>query len=118
VARRIAFGFVLTPKHGKSSAEQLKLWGDTEAPAFWQRRFYDFNVWSEKKLKEKLLHLHRNPVQRKLVQHPKDWPWSSWSFYAHSAGMIAVDLGDAMKQYRKPAPLRPKGAAPKPTLAR
>jgi len=25
-----------------------------ESPAFWQRRFYDFNVWSEKKLKEKL----------------------------------------------------------------
>ena len=25
-----------------------------ESPAFWQRRFYDFNVWSERKLKEKL----------------------------------------------------------------
>ncbi|MDQ1390651.1 MAG: REP-associated tyrosine transposase [Acidobacteriaceae bacterium] len=52
------------------------------APAFWQRRFYDFNVWSEKKLKEKLHYMHRNPVDRKLVQHPQNWPWSSWSFYA------------------------------------
>ncbi len=49
---------------------------------FWQRRFYDFNVWSEKKLKEKLEYMHANPVQRKLVQHPKDWPWSSWAHYA------------------------------------
>ena len=53
-----------------------------EEAHFWQRRFYDFNVWSEKKLKEKLEYMHANPVQRKLVQHPKDWPWSSWAHYA------------------------------------
>ncbi|MGC2144115.1 MAG: hypothetical protein WA619_09850, partial [Candidatus Acidiferrum sp.] len=41
-----------------------------------------FNVWSEKKLKEKLEYMHANPVQRKLVEHPKDWPWSSWAYYA------------------------------------
>jgi|SRR5580698_452 putative transposase len=55
---------------------------ETEKAPFWQRRFYDFNVWSEKKLKEKLEYMHANPVQRKLVQHPKDWAWSSWSHYA------------------------------------
>ena len=49
---------------------------------FWQRRFYDFNVWSEKKLREKLQYMHANPVQRKLVQHPRDWLWSSWAHYA------------------------------------
>ena len=53
-----------------------------EKAHFWQRRFYDFNVWSEKKLTEKLEYMHANPVQRKLVQHPQDWPWSSWSHYA------------------------------------
>jgi len=26
--------------------------------------------------------MHPNPVIRGLVKHPKDWPWSSWSFYA------------------------------------
>jgi putative transposase len=57
--------------------------GNTREEAhFWQRRFYDFNVWSEKKLKEKLEYMHANPVQRKLVEHPKDWPWSSWAHYA------------------------------------
>jgi len=25
--------------------------------------------------------MHANPVIRGLVEHPKDWPWSSWSFY-------------------------------------
>jgi putative transposase len=46
-------------------------------PCFWQRRFYDFNVCSWGKRKEKLEYMHRNPVARKLVAHPKDRPWSS-----------------------------------------
>jgi len=29
---------------------------------FWQRRYYDFNVWTEAKRIEKLRYLHRNPV--------------------------------------------------------
>ena len=53
----------------------------TAAQAFWQRRFYDFNVWSAKKVREKLDYMHRNPVSRKLVEHPRDWPWSSWRYY-------------------------------------
>src|ERR1700682_5537539 len=62
------------------------------APAFWQRRFYDFNVWSSKKVKEKLDYMHRNPVRRKLVAHPKDWPWSSWSHYEKGErGLIRID---------------------------
>jgi putative transposase len=52
-----------------------------EAKAFWQERFYDFNVCRSGKVKEKLNYMHANPVIRGLVQHPKDWPWSSWSFY-------------------------------------
>jgi len=66
--------------------------GDTDT-AFWQRRFYDFNVWNEKKLREKLEYMHRNPVDRNLVQHPRDWPWSSWSFYEDGGnGLIPVDV--------------------------
>jgi hypothetical protein len=65
------------------------------APHLWQRRFYDFNVWSRMKRREKLSYMHENPVKRKLVQHPKDWPWSSWSFYAgREAGMVKIDPVD------------------------
>ena len=68
----------------------------TDEQTFWQRRFYDFNVWSRKKLKEKLEYMHANPVTRKLVVHPKDWPWSSWAHYAKGEdGLIRIDpLGD------------------------
>jgi putative transposase len=41
---------------------------------FWQRRYYDFNVYSARKIREKLDYIHTNPVQRKLVLHPRDWP--------------------------------------------
>jgi len=40
---------------------------------FWQPRYYDFNVWSEKKRIEKLRYIHRNPVRRGLVENPEDW---------------------------------------------
>jgi REP-associated tyrosine transposase len=64
----------------------------TDEKHFWQRRFYDFNVWSEKKLWEKLNYMHRNPVERKLVRHPKDWPWSSWSHYEkREEGLLRID---------------------------
>ena len=47
----------------------------------WQRRFYDLNVWSEKKRLEKLNYMHGNPVKRGLVTHWGEWRWSSWRFY-------------------------------------
>ena len=45
---------------------------------FWQPRFYDFNVYTERKRLEKRRYMHRNPVARGLVTHPKDWVWSSY----------------------------------------
>jgi len=66
-----------------------------ELPSFWQARFYDFNVYSHKKKKEKLEYLHANPVNRGLVKHPKDWPWSSFLSYAKDeAGLVEIDAMD------------------------
>jgi REP element-mobilizing transposase RayT len=59
---------------------------------FWRRRLYDFNVWSLKKRVETLHYMHMNPLKRKLVEHPRDWPWSSFSFYSGlKTGLIRVD---------------------------
>jgi REP-associated tyrosine transposase len=52
------------------------------AAHFWQVRYYDFPVWSEKKRIEKLRYVHRNPVKRGLVARPEDWRWSSFLHYA------------------------------------
>jgi putative transposase len=61
-------------------------------PHLWQRRFYDFNVWSYKKKLEKLRYMHFNPVKRGLVRDPNDWPWSSYSFYeGRDDGLLKMD---------------------------
>jgi putative transposase len=61
--------------------------------AFWQARFYDFNVYSKGKKMEKLHYMHANPVIRGLVKDPMDWPWSSWSFYEKGeVGLVRVDV--------------------------
>ena len=91
----LVFGYVIMPEHvhlliseperkqlsvaiqmvKQITSRQLK----TESAAhFWQIRYYDFAVWSEKKRVEKLRYIHRNPVKRRLCERPEDWPWSSF----------------------------------------
>jgi len=59
---------------------------------FWQVRYYDFNVRTRKKQIEKLRYIHRNPVQRGLVEKPEDWPWSSFLHYATGVeGVVEIE---------------------------
>ena len=60
---------------------QRELW-ETMRPRFWQRRYYDFNVYSDGKVTEKLRYMHRNPVERGLVPSPELWRWSSYRAFA------------------------------------
>ena len=62
-------------------ARQLR--GAGMSGKLWQPRYYDFNVWSERKRVEKLRYLHRDPVARDLVEKPEDWTWSSFRHYAY-----------------------------------
>jgi putative transposase len=62
---------------------------------FWQKRYYDFNVYTEEKRVEKLRYIHRNPVTRGLVDKPEDWKWSSfrqWKTGENGNVTIAIDL--------------------------
>jgi putative transposase len=59
---------------------------------FWLTRYYDFNVFSAAKHKEKLRYMHRNPVVRGLVAKPEDWAWSSFRHYATGVeGTVEVE---------------------------
>lgn len=82
-------------------------------PHFWQKRFYDFNVWSHKKKAEKLLYMHLNPVKRGLVAHPAEWPWSSFGFYKDgSNGLVRIDpcvLEGVRPPLKRGAPAKPFG---------
>jgi len=78
-------------------------WGQMDLPftetqeplrSFWQARFHDFNVYSERKRLEKLNYMHANPVKRGLVSDPKEWPWSNWGFYfGGKPGFARNDVG-------------------------
>ena len=86
-----------------------------DAAAFWQRRFYDFNVWSAKKVKEKLEYMHANPVVRGLVEHPRDWAWSSWSYYVKGEeGLLRIDILGEKKESRTPLANSKKSQRPHP----
>ena len=66
-------------------------WGE-ELAHFWQPRFYDFNVYSSRKLREKLEYMHANPVKRGLVKNPGTWIWSSYLFYEKGEkGLVEID---------------------------
>ena len=88
VARRLL-------RHKKAKHDrQRPLWQEEPpSPAhFWQRRFYDFNVWTRKKEVEKIKYMHRNPVKRGLVTSPELWRWSSYRYYAfREKGTVKVD---------------------------
>src|SRR6476661_6295071 len=67
--------------------------GDKTRHSIWQKRFYDFNVWSERKRIEKLRYIHRNPVKRGLVEQPEQWKWSSFRAYFYGEpGAVRVNF--------------------------
>ena len=86
----------LRRRRRSANAAQLRLpFEETGEPlrALWQARFYDFNVYTKRKKAEKLNYMHANPVVRGLVEHPKDWRWSNWSFYhGGEAGLVSIDV--------------------------
>jgi putative transposase len=52
---------------------------------FWQPRYYDFNIYRQWKLMEKLDYVHLNPVRRGLVAVPEGQP-PALMFRVHFAG--------------------------------
>jgi putative transposase len=76
-----------------------------EAPQHvWQRRFYDFNVWSARKRIEKLVYMHRNPVRRKLVEEAEQWLWSSYRYYAcREEGVVKINQWPTEMKIRRVA---------------
>jgi putative transposase len=50
---------------------------------FWHDRYYDFNVFTNRKQTEKIKYIHRNPVTRGLVERPEEWSHSSYLTYLH-----------------------------------
>ena len=67
-------GPATVPKNSKSHKRNSKY-------RFWRPGFYDFNIYTEEKLAEKLNYIHHNPVKAGLVSAPGDYRWSSYKLY-------------------------------------
>ena len=90
----------LFPTSAKSREKRgtLNLFDDPAPKHFWQRRFYDFNVWSLHKHREKLRYIHGNPVKRGLVEAPDQWKWSSFRAYAFGeTGPVVINDWSVLK---------------------
>ena len=96
-------------RHRKSSALTFRKTREVELPPVqaqhvWQKRFYDFNVWTEHKRIEKLRYIHRNPVTRGLAPSPECCPWSSFRAYAyHEASGRSEPVDVLQMKIRPPA---------------
>jgi putative transposase len=99
-------GYVVMPEHvhlllsepGKDlladslQALKLSMVRRSRQRPFWLARYYDFNVCTENKRKEKLNYMHWNPIKRGLVDRPEDWRWSSCRYYqTGERGRVEVD---------------------------
>jgi putative transposase len=75
----------------RKSSNRLKKFLAEHLPAYmeamdlkepiWQAGFYDFNVFSLDKAREKLEYMHNNPVRKGLVVTAGEWRFGSASWY-------------------------------------
>ncbi len=102
----LLLGYVLMPEHAyfliapnqcktiSKAVQCLKWYSSTQLltalrhrgkfeTKLWQLRFYDFNIFTKKKLLEKLNYCHMNPVNRGLVDSPDGWLFSSFLNYEY-----------------------------------
>ena len=118
--RLVVAGFVVMPEHvhllvsepqqgtlaTAIQALKLSVARRSAQRPFSQARYYDFNVYSAVKVTEKLDYMHRNPVNRGLVERPEDWLWSSYRHYATGArGTVEIESRwtAARRGYKLPA---------------
>jgi REP element-mobilizing transposase RayT len=57
----------------------------------WQKGFYDFTIFSDRKFKEKFNYIHFNPVKWNLVKNAEDYPFSSARDYLEKYGAVYYD---------------------------
>jgi len=105
VMQALKIGFarrVLAEAKRKRNPAQDRL-SDCAPQHIWQKRFYDFNVWTKRKRIEKLRYMHRNPVTHGLVASPELWKWSSFRAYAlGEAGPAKVNDWEVLKMKIRP----------------
>ena len=63
-----------------------------EIDPIWQARYYGFNVFSRRKIEEKLDYMHLNPHRAGFVERAIDWRWSSAGWYLQHRS-VGIPIG-------------------------
>jgi len=124
------FGYVVMPNHvhlllsepkhcqlsetirALKTETSKKLKGERER--FWQKRYFDRNIITQREWNEKLRYIHRNPVEEGLVQHPEDWPWSSYRHWlTGESGRIEIESHWTWTARERAAPATSSAVIPK-----
>lgn len=72
--------------------------GIDESDPVWQARYYSFNIWTRRKLEEKLDYMHMNPVRAGFVERAVEWPWSSaWWYLEHRSVGLPINWPPGME---------------------
>jgi len=66
---------------GIQSRQGIKALSTRDCLKIWQTSFYDFNIYTHKKLREKLNYIHKNPTKAKLVDDISQYKFCSWRNY-------------------------------------
>ena len=112
VSARQEHGFVLTawvflpdhwhavvyPRHPLTISETMKIikvkstlqinYHGKESGSLWQARFFDHALRTVGDYHKCIDYIHMNPVRRKLVHSPEQWPWSSIHDYNGSCTSV------------------------------
>ena len=68
---------------------------DKQEATIWQRRFFEHTIRDERDLQTHFDYIHFNPVKHGLVEHVRDWEWSS--FHRHvKIGFYPADWGEGL----------------------
>jgi len=68
---------------------------NTSNGRLWQRRFYDEGIRNTAMLMQKIDYIHNNPVRKKLVTSPEEYPYSSYHWYfGHNKDALEIDRLD------------------------
>ena len=68
--------------------EAVKSTGRKGERSVWQRRYWEHHIRDEEDLDASIEYVHRNPVKHGFVEHPDDWPYSTWHRYKRETGLI------------------------------
>jgi len=71
---RIAFLSAIR-KNAETNHQQVEGMDGKELGIVWQRDFFEHRLRHDESRLEKADYILHNPVRKKLVAHPKDWPF-------------------------------------------